>query len=100
MARTIEVTPDMLDTAAGKINVLAGEYKQQYDALYNETNAMASTWSGRDNQAYIQQIAGYKDDFEKMHNLMIQYSEFLKKSAKSYRDTQQTVVDQAKKLVN
>ncbi len=100
MARTIEVTPEQLNTAAGKIDSLAGDYKTQYDSLYNETNAMASTWSGKDNQAYINQIAGYKDDFEKMHQLMLNYAEFLRKSAKAYADTQETVVAQAKKLVN
>ncbi len=100
MARTIEVTPEMLESAAKKINGLAGEYKTQYDALYKETGNMATTWNGKDNQAYINQINGYKDDFEKMQNLMISYADFLTKSAKSYRDTQDTVVANAKKLVN
>ena len=100
MARTIQVTPDLLDSAAGKIDSLAADYKAQYDNLYSETNAMASTWSGKDNQAYIQQIEGYKDDFEKMHKLMQDYADFLRKSAKSYRTTQDTVVTEAKKLVN
>lgn len=100
MARTIQVTPDLLEQAAGKIDGLAADYKTQYDSLYNETDAMATTWSGKDNQAYINQIAGYKDDFAKMHKLMQDYADFLRKSAKSYRDTQDTVVTQAKKLVN
>ena len=100
MAKTIEVTPDLLDSAAGKIDSLAADYQKQYNNLYSETSAMASTWSGKDNVAYIQQIEGYKDDFEKMHKLMQDYADFLRKSAKSYRTTQDTVVSEAKKLVN
>lgn len=100
MARTIQVTPEQLESAAGRIEGLAGDYKTQYDALYNETNAMASTWQGKDNTAFVDQIAGFKDDFEKMHTLMLNYADFLRKSAKAYRDTQDTVTAEARKLVN
>lgn len=100
MARTIQVTPEQLESAAGRIEGLAADYKTQYDALYSETNAMASTWNGKDNTAFVDQIAGFKDDFEKMHTLMLNYADFLRKSAKAYRDTQDTVVTEARKLIN
>ena len=100
MARTIQVTPEQLESAAGRIEGLAADYKSQYEALYNETNAMASTWQGKDNTAFVDQIAGFKDDFEKMHTLMLNYADFLRKSAKAYRDTQDTVVSEARKLIN
>ena len=100
MARDIQVTPEQLESTAARIESLAAEYKTQYDQLYSETNAMASTWSGKDNVAFTDQIAGFKDDFEKMHTLMMQYADFLKKSAKAYRETQDTIVSEARKLVN
>lgn len=100
MGRIIKVTPEELESTATAIETLAGDYKTQYDALYNETSAMASTWQGTDNTAYIQQIDGFKDDFKKMFDLMNQYVDFLRKSAKAYRVTQETVVSEAKKLVN
>lgn len=100
MARTIQVTPEQLESAAGRIEGLAADYKSQYDALYNETNAMASTWQGKDNTAFVDQIAGFKDDFDKMHTLMLNYADFLRKSAKAYSDTQDTVVSEARKLIN
>lgn len=100
MARIIEVTPEQLDSTAGIIEDLAGDYKTQYDLLYTETNAMASTWNGKDNLAFTEQIAGFKDDFDKMHALMLRYAEFLRNSAKSYRATQDTVTTEARKLVN
>lgn len=100
MARDIQVTPELLETTASKIEGLAREYKTQYDSLYSTTDAMASTWNGKDNVAFVDQIAGFKDDFEKMKSLMDQYADFLRKSAKAYRDTQDTVVAEAQKLVN
>ena len=100
MARTIQVTPEQLDTTAGKIETLAADYKTQYDQLYSKTNAMAATWNGKDNLAFVEQIAGFKDDFERMHTLMLNYADFLRKSAKAYRDTQDSVVKEARKLTN
>ncbi len=100
MARTIQVTPELLESTAGRIDGLAADYKTQYDALYSETDAMRSTWQGKDNVAFVDQIAGFKDDFEKMHALMLNYADFLRKSAKAYRDTQDTVTSEARKLVN
>lgn len=99
-ARDIQVTPEQLESTAGRIESMATEYKTQYNQLYNETNAMASTWNGKDNMAFTDQIAGFKDDFEKMYSLMIQYADFLRQSAKAYRETQNTVVSEARKLVN
>lgn len=100
MAKTIRVTPELLESAAGKIEGLAGEYKTQYETLYSETNAMASTWQGKDNIAYINQIDGFKDDLEKMKTLMLNYADFLRKSAKTYRETQEAIKAGAGKLTN
>ena len=100
MARNIQVTPEQLESTAGRIESLAADYKTQYEQLYTETSNMASTWSGADNTAFTNQIAGFKDDLQKMHQLMLSYADFLRKSAKAYRDTQNTVVSEAKKLAN
>lgn len=100
MARQIEVTPEQLDIAARAIDGLASDYESQYKALFSASNAMASTWSGKDNQAFTSQIEGFKDDFEKMKKLMNDYAEYLRVTAKAYRDTQDAVVAEAKKLTN
>lgn len=99
-ARNILVTPEQLETAASKIETTAQDYQAQYNALYSKTDALASTWQGEDNAAFVNQIAGFKDDFQKMYNLMMQYAEFLRVSAKAYRTTQEQVIAQAKNLVN
>lgn len=100
MARVITVTPEQLETAAGKIEGLAADYKTSYDQMYSTTGDMASTWQGQDNVAFIDQINGFKDDFQKMHTLMLNYADFLRKSAEKYRTTQENVVSQARSLQN
>ena len=100
MAKEILVTPELLEAAAGRIEGLASDYQTQYKLLYTETNGMASAWSGKDNLAFTEQIAGFEDDFEKMYALMKEYASFLRTSAKAYRETQNTVVSEARKLVN
>ena len=60
----------------------------------------ANTWIGRDNLAFTTQIQGYQDDFRRVELLMQQYSEFLKASARSYRQMQEELAAQASRLVN
>lgn len=100
MAKTIQVTPEDLESAASDIEGLATDYQTQYNALYRLTDSMRSTWQGKDNVAYTDQIAGFKDDFDTMFKLMNEYAEFLRKSANSYRTTQGNIVNSAQKLVN
>lgn len=100
MGKIIEVTPEELESAAGRIEGLAADYKTQYEKLYSETSAMASTWAGKDNLAFINQIDGFKDDLQTMHAEMLNYADYLRKTAKAYRDTQDAVVTEARKLAN
>lgn len=100
MARTIMVDPAKLDSAALKLDDQAAEYERQYKQLFSEVDGMAAAWQGADNLAYVNQIKGFMDDFQKMVSLMKQYSEFLKHSAKTYKDTQNDIINQAKRLSN
>lgn len=100
MARKIVVDPGKLVTASQKMEAQSKEYERLYKQLYNEVDSMGSAWQGADNQAYVTQIKGFMDDFQKMVKLMDQYSEFLTQAAKVYKDTQSEVISSAKKLTN
>lgn len=101
MANTvIVVEPQKLDNAAGKIETLANDYKALYNKLYGKTDELATSWSGKDNVAFVEQIAGFRDDLDGMYRLMMNYVDFLRQSAKAYRETQDAVVSEARKLVN
>ncbi|MDQ0194708.1 WXG100 family type VII secretion target [Paenibacillus wynnii] len=96
----IVVDPARLDSAAQKMDSQAAEYAAQYNKLFTEVNGMGSAWKGADNTAYVTQIQGFEDDFKNMHDLLLKYSDFLKQSAKLYRDTQNEIINSAKKLTN
>lgn len=84
----IIVETAQLDAASAKVGELAGTYKGEYEKLYKLVEELQASWAGADNTAYTTQIEGFRDDFEKMYTLMTDYSDFLKTTAKRYRDTQ------------
>ncbi|MCM3585268.1 WXG100 family type VII secretion target [Mesobacillus maritimus] len=100
MARSIMVDPARLEEASNKMDQQTAEYERLYKALFNEVEAMQAAWQGQDNVAYVTQIKGFMDDFQQMSQLMRQYSDFLKMSAKTYRNTQGEVVNAARRLTN
>ena len=100
MAQRIMVTPELLESTAKEIENLAGEYRTQYNTLYTKTSGLASTWSGADNVAFVNQIDGFKDDLENMYMRMNQYVDYLRATAKSYRETQEAGIKQARGLIS
>ena len=100
MAEQILVTPEQLESAAQRISGLADEYKGKYDSLYEKIEELASTWQGADSRKFAEQTAGFRDDFQKMFTLMMDYVDYLKKTAAAYRNPQDTAVREASKLVN
>lgn len=100
MAKTIKVTPEELERTAADIANAADHYKDLYEEFYTVTSSMADSWKGVDNMEFINRIDGFRQDFQNMYNEMVRYSNFLKSSAVTYRETQDTVVSQAKSLIN
>jgi len=100
MAKRITVDPARLTDAAGRIESSAAEYQQTYSRLYTEVQAMSAAWEGADNAAFTTQIESFRNDFELMHRLMLEYSTFLRQSATSYSNTQDHIIQQASRLVN
>ena len=99
MARgKIVVETSQLDTAATKVDELANDYEAEYKKLFATVTALEEAWGGEDNVAFTQQIEGFKDDFQRMTRLMKDYADYLRKTAKTYRDTQDTVANKAKTL--
>ena len=99
MARgQIVVETSQLDSAAGRVEDLANTYNTNYNALFSTVQALQSSWSGTDNTAFTNQIEGSRDDFQRMEKLMRDYAAYLRKSAATYRDTQNSIAQSAKTL--
>ncbi|MDQ0885066.1 WXG100 family type VII secretion target [Paenibacillus sp. V4I9] len=100
MANKIVVDPAKLKAAATQIDGQVGEYIKQYGQLFSEVEKMGAAWQGIDNEAFVRQILGFKDDFEHMKDVLTNYSTFLKDSSTEYTNTQNDRINEAKKLRN
>lgn len=100
MSRAITVQPTVLKKTADSLNQSVAEYEKIYKQLFSEVDGMGAAWQGIDNQAFVNQIKGFMDDFQTMTNLMKNYSQFLTESANTYEAAQNEIVSSAKRLTN
>ena len=98
---SIKVTTEDLRNAASNVDNLAIEYSKEYAALFQDVETLTSTdYTGDDATAFRNQVEGFRDDFEKMKDLMNQYAEYLRQAAATYEDTQSNVKNQISSLQN
>ncbi len=97
--KKIIVEPDLLDLCASRMNQYNDLYVQDCNALFQSVDTMASAWQGRDNVAFTSKIEAYQKDLRQLSVLCTQYAEFLKNTARSYRDTQDQLVNCANELM-
>lgn len=95
---SIIVEPERLEDAANKVEQACEEYESIYHNLYSDIDKMQSSWSGKDNQAYTNQIRAYQEDFNKISLVMKEYTAFLRNSARAYREAQNELYSSAMKL--
>lgn len=97
--KRITVEPEQLEMYARKMDDENDTYQRAFLQLFESVDTMRAAWQGKDNTAFTTQIRKYETDFRQMSMLCAQYSEFLKNSARAYRETQDTITSQAQHLV-
>jgi len=98
--KSIYVLPSHLEGVAKSVDSNNQEYQRLFKKLYSDVDNISAVWQGEDNLAFVNQIKGFLDDFNRMSQIMNQYSDFLRNSARSYRDCQSQLVQQVKSLTN
>ena len=98
--RNIVVEPAVLEQTASLMEQLNAEYHQTVSALYEGVDLLAQSWNGKDNLAFTSQIKGFDQDLRQISQLCAQYIEFLRITARSYRDTQNELVAQVQSLTH
>ena len=98
MNNSIIVEPESLETTANQIEDADSEYQRLYNSLYSEVDKLSGNWGGKDNTAFTNKILSYEDDFKQISIIMRQYAEFLRASARAYRETQEEMVSAANRL--
>ena len=98
---SIKVTTENLVSKASEVEGKANDYLSDYNSLFADVETLTSSdWTGDDANAFKTQIEGFRDDFEKMKELMDDYASFMRKAAKNYEETQGNVISQIKSLQN
>lgn len=95
---TIIVDPEQLEATASRVESACADYKRIYQNLYSEVEKMNASWSGKDNTEFTSRIKSYETDFRQIALIIGQYSDFLRASARSYRETQDEIFNNATRL--
>lgn len=96
--KKIYVDPVRLDVSAMKIESETQEYQRCYSLLFEEVEKMKNAWQGKDNIAFTNQIRQFEGDFKQIQILCQQYAEFLRNSARAYRETQNELMNQVTRI--
>ena len=96
--RTITVEPEQLETCAMRIDEDNQTYQRTFAQLFDAVDTMKAGWEGKDNLAFSTKIRKFETDFREMSVLCAQYAEFLRNSARAYREMQDDLASQASHL--
>lgn len=94
----IIVEPSRLESTANNVENSNSDYQRIYNALYAEVDKMASVWEGKDNTAFTNMIKSYQDEFKQISNVLAHYSDFLRNTARAYRETQDELYNATSRL--
>lgn len=100
MSRKLIVDPTKLEDAAQKMAKHADTYENLYVRLFEVVDGVEVAWQGADNLTFVKQIRSVEKEFQRNTKFMREYSDFLKFSAKTYRDVQNDSIANAKGLIS
>lgn len=96
--RQIIVEPERLEDTASKVENYQKDYDKVYKTLYDKIDSASKSWDSKDNLMFTNKLKEFEDDFRQISILLRQYAEFLRNSARAYRETQDTLYREAAKL--
>lgn len=83
---------DELRSSASKLSNLATEFYKEYEAIYSlYDNELKSSWIGSGDKEFRANVENMKPNFEKLHELINEYSSQLINVADSYDSQEQDI---------
>ena len=98
--RRITVEPEQLELIAGRMEEENETHVREYRELFNLIDLMSASWHGTDRTAFTTQVSGYQDDCQQLSFLCSLYIDFLRNSARAYRDVQDELAGEAMRLAS
>ena len=99
MANEWSVTTERLVSSAGAIEEKIAKYNSEWAKLYTELQSLKSTqWQGIASDTFNSKLEAYRNDFEEMSKVLMEYAQYLKTAADNYVKTEEAIKDAASNL--
>lgn len=88
----MNVTPEEIRNAAGRIEGYVGEYDSAVQEFYKQVDGLqGSLYSGEAADAFKKKVEEFRDDFTKMSQRMTAYATYLRNTADDHTNTEANV---------
>lgn len=99
MANKWTVTTERLVSSAGIIEEKTTKYNSEWAKLYTELQSLKSAqWQGIASDTFNSKLEAYRNDFEEMSKVLLEYANYLKAAAENYVKTEEAIKDAASNL--
>ncbi len=99
MANKWAVTTERLVSSANVIEEKTARYNSEWAKLYTELQSLKSAqWQGIASDTFNTKLEAYRNDFEEMSKILLEYAAYLKTAADNYAKTEEALKDAANNL--
>lgn len=99
MANEWSVTTERLTASATVIEEKTAKYNSEWAKLYTELqNLKSAQWQGIASDTFNTKLEAYRNDFEEMAKVVLNYATYLRNAAENYVKTEETLKDAAGNL--
>lgn len=99
MATEWAVTTERLETSATVIEEKTAQYNSEWAKLYTELQSLKSAqWQGIASDTFNSKLEAYRNDFEEMSKVLLNYATYLRNAAASYTKVEEALKDAAGSL--
>ena len=99
MANEWAVTTERLVSSAGVIEEKTAKYNSEWAKLYTELqNLKSAQWQGIASDTFNSKLKAYRNDFNEMAKVLMEYVNYLRTAADNYVKTEEAIKDAAGNL--
>ena len=99
MANKWAVTTENLVNSAGVIEEKTAKYNSEWQKLYTELQSLKSAqWEGIASDTFNAKLEAYRNDFDEMAKVLLDYANYLRTAADNYVKTEEAIKDAASNL--
>lgn len=87
-----------VESISQTVQELIEQYRAQYQKVYESATSMSTYWDGDAKKSYVEKVESFKQDFEKMVEVLKNYTTKLNAIAKRYNEAEVNAKKMADKL--